>query len=120
MGNKLLILSLTLFIGFSATAQKRIELNNSEQIVLAAVTNLDKYVNSQKFKDFTSSNGISGTYLFEVSIRNKGEVVSVRALEREGDIPSQNALKDFLKAYNFPFKLPKGSTYKFNYKFENL
>ena len=54
----------------------------------------------------------------DISIREKGNVASVFAVEREnGTIDSQNRLKDYIMEFKFNFKVPKGKYYKVRYTF---
>ena len=68
---------------------------------------------------FKTEYNIHGEYVMDITIHEKGEVASVFCAGNEGgDIQSQNKLKDFVKAYEFSFKVPKGKKYKFQYIFK--
>ncbi len=68
---------------------------------------------------FKTENNIEGIYKFDISIHEKGKVASVFCQDREGGtIQMQNKLKDFVKEFEFHFKMPKGKKYKFHYIFE--
>ena len=67
---------------------------------------------------FGVENKIKGEYLFKVTLGDRGKVVSVFVISRKGgDIPSQNKVKDAVKAFRFNFKLPKNKDYSFEHKF---
>ncbi|GAB1403319.1 MAG: hypothetical protein PHX54_13500 [Lentimicrobiaceae bacterium] len=71
-----------------------------------------------KLNKAISEAGISGNYVFDISIRGKGEVSTVFIVNTGSQsIKMQNALKDIIKAYRFSFKLPKGKSYKFQFTF---
>jgi len=68
---------------------------------------------------FGEENKIKGEYHFKITLGDKGKVVSVYVVERkDGDIPSQNKLKDAVKDFRFDFKLPKNKNYSLNYTFK--
>jgi hypothetical protein len=61
---------------------------------------------------------IIGTYTYDLTIRNKGEVATVFVVSGENsNIVMQNQLKDRLKAFRFDLTIPKGQSYKFRYTF---
>ena len=61
----------------------------------------------------------SGEYTFDISIHEKGKTASVFCDSREGgSIAMQNKLKDFIKEFQYYFKMPKGKKYKFTYTFK--
>lgn len=62
---------------------------------------------------------ISGEYSMLLTLRNKGQVVSVFVQDKkDGNIPSQNKLKDKLLDFQFSFKMPKNKDYKLSYIFK--
>lgn len=111
-----LIFILALTVGVAA--QKKEYLSDPEIIEQKAKESLDNHVaTNNNFQKYISKNDISGTYVYDIVIWNKGEVASVNAISREGEIKSQNLLKDYLKEFRFPLKLPKNQQYKFRYTF---
>lgn len=102
-------------------AENRPLLESKEMIIQQACLELEKamtppggelYQLGQKFN-------IKGTYDLQLTIRDKGNVVSVFVAEqKDGNIPSQNRLKDAVFAFRFSFKMPKNKDYKFNYTFK--
>jgi hypothetical protein len=109
-------------IGFSSTvnAQKKPYYNTQEQAVTAATQSLDEWLQTEEVTTWLAENQMQGTYTFNITIGGtKGEVKTVNILDRkEGSIPLQNKLKDLVKAYRFPFKMPKDKSYQFSYEFK--
>ncbi len=67
---------------------------------------------------FAQEHGISGEYTYDITIREKGDVATVFAHgHNNGNLNAQNKLKDFMMAFQFNFKMPKGKSYKFKYTF---
>ncbi|MCF6342235.1 MAG: hypothetical protein L3J31_05455 [Bacteroidales bacterium] len=68
---------------------------------------------------FGVENIIKGEYYFKITLGDRGKVTSIYVISREGgDIPSQNKVKDAVKAFRFNFKLPKNKDYSFKHKFK--
>jgi hypothetical protein len=68
---------------------------------------------------FAVENGIKGEYKFKLTLGDRGRVISVFVISRTGgDIPSQNKVKDAVKAFHFSFKLPKNKDYRFEHTFK--
>jgi hypothetical protein len=69
---------------------------------------------------FATEKKLTGRFTFDLTIRGKGEMATVFAVSTEGSgtIKMQNLLKDWLKAYQFSFRMPKGKSYKFQYTFQ--
>jgi len=68
---------------------------------------------------FALENNIKGEYTLKITLGDKGKVTSIFVISREGgDIPSQNKVKDAVKAFRFNFKLPKNKDYSFAHKFK--
>ena len=71
------------------------------------------------FRSFGQKYHITGEYTLQLTIRNKGQVVSVFVADKkDGNIPSQNSLKDKIMDFQFGFKMPKNKDYKFSYTFK--
>lgn len=74
--------------------------------------------NSELFKKISES-GITGHFVFDISLRGKGVVATVFVVNAgEQSISMQNRLKDIIKAYRFSLKVPKKKIYKFQYTFD--
>ena len=118
---KILITLLILTSGISLKAQKPEILELKEEVIKQATLELDQamtppegalYKFGQKYK-------ISGEYTLQLTLRNKGQVVSVFVADKkDGNIPSQNSLKDKMLDFKFSFKMPKNKDYKFSYTFK--
>jgi hypothetical protein len=116
-----LVLLLTLVLEINIYAQKPEIIESKEEVIQLATTELDQamtppegelYKFGQKYK-------ITGEYTLDITIRNKGEVVSVFISDKKnGNITSQNSLKDKVMDFKFSFKMPKNKDYKFSYIFK--
>jgi len=123
MINDMRITIVMLLIAVSATAfaQKKMLIESKEEIIETATKELtlamqppegSLYLFKQEYK-------ITGEYIFDITIREKGEVASVFAAGNEGgSILQQNKVKDKIRNFEFGFKMPKGKTYKFQYIFK--
>jgi hypothetical protein len=117
---KIIVLVMVLFISTGLAAQKKVLLEDQDEIVAAAKAELDSammspegyfYLAGQKYE-------IRGAYTFDITVFDKGKVVSVFAVENnEGTVDGQNTLKDIILTYVFSFQMPKGKRYKFQYTF---
>ncbi len=104
---------------FSVTAQKKPFYDEQEQVIEAAYKQLDYSMKEGLLKEWKEEKSPEGSYTMKLTIKHKGQVVTINPLEREGgDIPTQNALKNFMKEYAFPFKMPKDKSYQFIYEFK--
>lgn len=118
------ILKATLLLLFVTTisfiqAQKKPFYNEEEEVIEAAYKNLDYNMKEGIIKAWAEKTQPKGSYTLELTIKHKGEVVTVGTIDRKGgDIPTQNSLKNFMKNYRFPFKMPKERSFKFNYEFQ--
>jgi len=113
----LITLLLAVFV-HTAQAQKKPYYTEQEQIIEAAYIALDNEMKSGELLEWAAEKNIKGTYTFDMTIRHKGEVSTIMAVAREGEISHQNALKNYLKEIKFPFKMPKNKSYKFKYEFK--
>lgn len=103
----------------SLQAQKKAYYNEQEQVIEAAYNNLDYNMKEGVLKEWAVANKPVGSYTMKLTIKHKGEVVTIQTIDREGgDIPTQNALKNYMKGYRFPFKMPKDKSYQFQYEFK--
>lgn len=111
----LLTLLATLTMGY-ATAQKVPYLQEQEEVVQHAKAFLDEQMTADLLQ-WAQKYGVSGNFLLDITVRNKGEVATVFVARASGELKSQNALKDYVFDLKFPFKLPKGKSFKFSYEF---
>lgn len=111
----------TLLISFQLMAQKGVQLETKAEVMKQACLELDQAMTSPEGElyKFGQKNKISGEYTLDITIRNKGEVVSVFVSDKQnGNIPSQNCLKDKVLDFKFSFRMPKNKDYKFSYIFK--
>ena len=114
------VMAFSLLLGSSSLqAQKKPFYNEEEEVIEAAYLHLEKSTQEGRIKAWVEANNPKGNYTMEITIRNKGEVATIRVVKRQnGDIPTQNSLKNFLKTYRFPFKMPKQRSFRFQYEFK--
>ena len=101
-------------------AQKKPNLDEFDEVVEAAQKELSEALQGPEGELFLLKEvyNISGSYTMDIQIHEKGKVASVFCKSKEnGQIKSQTLIKDFVKAYRFNFKMPKGKKYKFEYTF---
>lgn len=99
-------------------AQKKPYYTDQEQVTEAARNVLNNTMESEDFKKWATKYGMKGSYTFNLTIGGtKGEVYTINAVERTGEVKQQNALKDYVKSMRFPFKMPKNRSYQFEYEF---
>ena len=117
----LIITLLLLTSGIGLKAQKPELLELKEEVVKQATMELDQAMSPPEgsLYKFGQKYQISGEYTLQLTLRNKGQVVSVFVADKkDGNIPSQNSLKDKLLDFQFSFKMPKNKDYKFSYTFK--
>ncbi|MDZ7742970.1 MAG: hypothetical protein U5Q03_14860 [Bacteroidota bacterium] len=117
---KNLFLILFALVCLNSQAKKWPLIEDHDKIIETAKTDIDKALQAPEGELYVlaSENKIKGTYVFDISIREKGRVSSVNIVERiEGNIPDQNRIKDAIKDFRLSFKMPKGKSYKFRYTF---
>ncbi len=117
----ILVTVIILLAGFSLQAQKRTLIENKDEIIKQAILELDAAMTAPEglLYKFGQKHNITGEYNLQLTIREKGQVVSVYVADKkDGNIPSQNRLKDEVLALQFSFKMPKNKDYKFNYIFK--
>jgi hypothetical protein len=114
---KYLCLGFLLFIGVSAAAQKK-TLYLYEEVVAQAKLELDSSMKYGALKEWAVKNNIRGEYIMDITIHEKGKVLSVFAVSSDADdIKIQNRVKDMIRTLEFNIKMPKKKTYKFQYIF---
>lgn len=115
------IMSLALCLAAWVTfAQKKDLVESRDEIVARAGRELDSAMRPPEgvLYLWKTENAITGEYAVDITIREKGDVVSVFMAGSEGaDILMQNSVKDRIRLFEFNFKMPKGKTYKFRYVF---
>jgi hypothetical protein len=123
--NKYLIILLVLITtaAFAQKKPKRVLLESKAEITEWAVKELDLGMTgpSGLILLFAEENGIKGTYIMDLTVADKGEIVTVFVVEsKNSTIPQQNLFKDYLKdEFEFiTFKVQKGKKYKVRYTFK--
>ena len=100
-----------------AHAQKTL-ISDQEEVIQAAAKVMDEAMKTGSLSELKQEHSITGSYIMDVTIRNKGEVVSIFVVERNGgSIEFQNMVKDAIKAMKMGFRMPKNKNYKFRYMF---
>ena len=118
---KSLLILFILISGITLKAQKPEIIESKEEFIKQAILELDQAMASPEgaLYKFGQKYKILGEYTLQITIRNKGEVVSVFVADKkDGNIPSQNSLKDRILDFQFSFKMPKNKDYKFSYTFK--
>jgi hypothetical protein len=118
---KNLIVLMTVILGINIYAQKPELIELKEEVIKQATLELDQALTPPEgpLYKFSQKNHITGEYTLDITIRNKGQVVSVFVADKKEDnIPSQNSLKDKILDFQFSFKMPKNKDYKFSYTFK--
>lgn len=118
---KFIVTLLILASGITLQAQKPELIELKEEVVKQASLELDQAMSQPEgaLYKFGQKYHISGEYTLQLTLRNKGQVVSVFVADKkDGNIPSQNSLKDKMLAFQFSFKMPKNKDYKFSYTFK--
>jgi hypothetical protein len=118
---KLLLILLLLISGTVLKAQKPELIESKEEVIKQATLELDQALTPPEgaLYKFSQKYHLTGEYTLDITIRNKGEVVSVFVADKkDGNIPSQNSLKDKVMDFQFSFKMPKNKDYKFSYIFK--
>jgi outer membrane usher protein FimD/PapC len=121
MGSRIIIALTIFFASTTVQAQLKKHYTNAEEIEAAVKMVLDTEMTSEdgKLLKFKEKNEVTGTYNFDVTINDKGQIKSVFIVDREGGSEDlQNLLKDQVLKLKMGFKTPKGRRYKVNYKFK--
>lgn len=112
------ILLLNILFAISAYSQKKPLIERHDAVVQAATAELDLSLQGPEGELFLLKQeyNLIGNYTLVIQIHEKGKVASVYVKDKKDhDIKSQNMVKDFVKAFQFNFKMPKGKDYKFEY-----
>ena len=114
---KYLTLVILLLIGFASSAQKK-SLYDFEEVTAEAKLELDSSMRVGELKEWSVKNKVKGEYIMDITIHEKGKVLSVFAVSNDtDDIKMQNRVKDIIRTIIFNIKMPKGKLYKFQYTF---
>jgi len=117
----LLLLLVLLLISTALKAQKPEMIELKEEVIKQATEELDQALTAPdgSLYKFAKKAKLAGEYTMQLTLRNKGQVVSVFVQDKkDGNIQSQNSLKDKLLDFQFTFKMPKNKDYKLSYTFK--
>lgn len=115
---KILLILIFTVLSTAAFSQKKQLVEYKEDIIKMAVAELDIASRGPDGAIFKESAGISGQYVFDITIREKGKTATVFVVnDGINPINMQNRLKDIVKQFRYSFKVPKGKSYKFEYTF---
>lgn len=117
---KTLLIVLSMALTTNLMAQKKPFYNTEEEVVEAAYKQLDFSMKEGALKEWAEDFKPKGSYTMDIAIIHKGTVVTIRPVERseDGDIRTQNALKNYMKNYRFPFKMSKTKSTQITYEFK--
>lgn len=107
-----------LLLVFSITKAQKPFIQNYDEVVAKATSELDSSMQSGALKEFAVKRGIKGEYIMDITIHERGKVLTVYAVSNDtDDLKMQNRLKDFIRTMEFAFKVTKNKNYKFQYTF---
>jgi len=109
-----------LILSVFASAQKKVLIAEKDQIIEEAKKELDQTLANpgSAFMKVITEKKVTGVYVFDITICEKGQVLSVFVVSSDArDVTMQNQVNDLVKAHEFNFKMPKGKSYKFQYTF---
>ncbi len=118
--SSLLILIILMFGSLAVSAQKKPLIEDRDKVAKRASETFKAAMDAPEGElyVFGKENNITGSYDFKITLGDKGKVVSIFVLNREGgSIKMQNMVKDAVKETRFDFKLPKNKDYSITYKF---
>ena len=115
------ILILSMF-AFQSMAQKKMLITEKEKIIEEAIEGLNNALQPPEGELYLWSKElqIKGVYIFQITVGEKGKVLTVFCEDRKKDatIEFQNKLKDRILSFELSFKMQKKKRYKFEYTFE--
>jgi hypothetical protein len=116
---KTITILLFALISVNVAAQKKPTLTDADTIVMTAKQQIELDLKEgSAFFEFVEKQKLVGSFDVDLTINEKGEVVSV-FFQKKPDIEIKKLtyFREFLNEYKFNFKTPKGRKYKFNYQF---
>lgn len=116
----LAITALVTIIPGKAFCQKKKLLQEYDHVVSQAKAELDSLMTpGTAFLQQAAKQNIKGEYILDITVHDKGQVLSVFMVSSDADdIKMQNRAKDLVRAIVFGFKVPRDKTYKFQYTFQ--
>src|SRR6185436_1511706 len=120
MNSLKLIMTLTfLFAGLGSRAQSRPLLYDYDDVIAHANAECDSSMKTGYLHEMAIKYGIRGEYVMDVTVFEKGKVLSVFAVSSNAtDVKQQNLVKDIIRQMQFGFKLQKGKNYKLQHTFK--
>ncbi|MGV3636355.1 MAG: hypothetical protein ACO1NQ_01785 [Flavobacteriales bacterium] len=111
---------LMMIAALQSAAQKKELLEDKEVILSRAAAALDAaLMPGADLHRTIVEEQLIGTYVLQVSFREKGDISSVFVVSAEGhDQRSQNRFKDLIHFQELPFKMPKGRQYRIEHRFD--
>ncbi|HNQ12288.1 MAG TPA: hypothetical protein PKH65_05140 [Bacteroidia bacterium] len=114
----LLVVWAILFATTTAFAQKKKSISSYDEVVQIVKAQLDLSSKEGAVKEYATSNQIKGEYIYDITVGDKGKVVTVFAVTSDDEkYKTQNKFKDFLRTQKFDVRTAKGRLYKFQYTF---
>lgn len=100
-------------------SQSKVTLTDQQLIIEQAERELNDAFSppeGELYKAISSIPVSNNTYIFDITIQNKGEITTVFAVNPgEGDIVVRNKLENIIRQYKLSFKMPKNKRFKFQY-----
>lgn len=99
--------------------QKKNLLQEYDQVISQAKAELDSLMKpGTDFLQQAARLNIKGEFILDITVHNKGQVLSVFMVSSDADdIKMQNRAKDLIRTVVFGFKVPRDKMYKFQYTF---
>ncbi len=112
--------ALVIFIPGKSFCQKKNLLQEYDHVVSQAKAELDSLMTpGTAFLQQAAKQNIKGEYILDITVHDKGRVLSVFMVSSDADdIKMQNRAKDLIRTIEFGFKVPRDKTYKFQYTFQ--
>ena len=110
-----------LILSLASQAQKKQLLSTQETVEQQAFLELAQAMSPPdgSLYKFGIKNKIVGEYTLRLTLEKDGQVTSVFVVDKKnGNIESQNLLKDKIFDFQFDFKMPKKQDFKINYIFK--
>lgn len=114
-----LFIFIALLSCFTTSHAQRQLISDYEEVVKRANAEIDASMQTGFLHEMEIKYGIKGEYVIDITVYEKGKVLSVFVVSSDAeDIKQQNLVKDIVKQLEFNFKLPKGKNYKFERTFK--
>lgn len=116
---RITVILLAFCLSWPLVAQKKPLLNNYDEVVARAKSELDSMLQTGASLQLEAAKrGLQGEYVIDITIHEKGQIQSIFMVNSNADNAAmQNRVKDFVRTIVFGFKVPKGTNFKFRYTF---